>query len=254
MINNKTNCETITVDFDEFPSQPKEILYIFNQFILDSQKQAPLQSVDMDLNLIDQSDLDLSIGFRTSIPKGEHPLNWIVNHPPIIYKTGVLNGEIVTLPQQSRQVMFYESFDKSVFIDGEKYYEKCYLSHTAAGIELNIGKCLKLTIKDDSGVGSFAIGKQGRLQERIHDIKFISSLFEHKEISFGSDRPQYTIKLASINGKIDEIRSYLKFYQEIYEALTILGVNEPNLDLDSAQESDWRLINNIRKAVIKGKD
>lgn len=180
----------------------------------------------------------------------EHnPLEYITSNPvnilayvdglpePFFVGNDAARISTITLPQPS-----------DISVNGKVFYQS-FTREVKGNIQIvKIGKSLELTFERETpesiSVSANIELNADSLEEIIHEVEFIVSIFETKEIYFGENKLDFCKSIPSEDVK--EWRIKLKFWNEVKDLFELLHIDEPLNNIQAISDAE---INRLRTLI-----
>lgn len=234
------NQKTKNIVFKEFPDTDTEIMYIFDNFIIDSRKQHSTAKTGY-IKIGDDTKFD---SITLSATFSGTSLSCLFSYPLYIYgKNEELNIEIPL-----NRVMI-ESIQKSeklnIKVNDDDFLMNVTRKFGGTTRKIYIGNGFELDINN----GKFTFSPKGTVSEQIQDHHFFIALVKN---NFMFEMNGIKIKNKKENQiNIDEIEVQLKLLLEIEEFMARLNI-KASLDLENLSEAELAQFKTIKDAIIKG--
>lgn len=238
-----------TIELRKMPSDYQEVLKEF--FRIHIQRNNPIMDVN---DMPAKMNAVLAPAFEgeiTSLPYlATHPIDFLIktsDNQKFYPSTGPVSlhySDVIRKPVSVHNETYYDSFEILYDTDG---------IHFTVDDILTVIRPYKTTTEDGSPAkGHFQINVKPRLLSKyLQGLRFVLSLGEHKEISFG-ELHQDLPELNPMDSFFSDSRTNLAHWTKVQETLTLLGVSD-EFDIENLSDDELHYLNILVKGIYDKK-
>lgn len=258
------NTQSISITFNKFPNDKKEITDLLLSFYYDAQKQSSFINSEIPTieELIKQEQL-ACLSF--SIPNSQGKLN-LASIPrrlegKDLYIYADIKGGLGSVPvkciSQISHIQMNHTVDIPVSVNGVIYYTGLVKTITSDKILYRIGSSVTLSIPNtvkimDNNTGielKIVVELKGTLKEQINALKFLIPMLNEKRFEIGD--ANFPVNFSETELKklgVDEYPEILDGYKRILSVLEKLNVKK-DLPLNDFTDEDYRKLDILVGAI-----
>lgn len=248
--------KTRSTDLKIFPSDNKEKVDLFMNFLRDRELQAGIKNIKLmsveDLKRMDQLK-ELSFSFTTTRDDLNYPFEYLFNHSVYLYATVNLG---IKVPVDIMSNMYVEqTVNVPVSSNGIQHYDSYSIIHKKDLDELHFGKSTVFHFFKGAATFNFNFNLNGTLKQRIIDEAFLIDLLKSGSLSIG----EIVLPIKINNSKeleefdIESCKKHLEHLKNIQEALERVGVKD-ELDCHSLSYEDEVHLSMLINAFVDKKE
>lgn len=237
------NQKTKTIKLKEFPVYDlKEVRYLLHNFITNSRKQQSTAKKCF-INDFEMAKYD---SFVFSTPD---LLDYVFKVPTYIYGRKKDINIDIPIAKVYLESIGINKISMQVELDGTVFYNQVSIENTTNSTIIKFGASFSIQVCKDCTEKKcdFNYSGEGRLTERIQDLRFFINLLNTKSIKIGDIFVSESIKIEGYD--IEEIKKELDFYLSVQKLMNRLSINK-DIDLDMLDEEQFNNLTIIREAIM----
>lgn len=242
----KKNKAKVQVDIKPLPQNPQEVIEILYNFYMHLQKQRAFCLLKDDVPQKEFGITNITIPYSSPF-KDIDIEKVLLNLDSVSY----INKDGIDYPFEEVKpgdISAIKTFNQDVSVNGKVYFHQYEILRSKYGMELIIGKFIKLKLKEGEKI-TYTYETKGTLSECIHNLTFFIESMKYNSIFLGDQ----SITLDFESKGIEALESKLRFLQKLQKALDLCHL-EKELQLENLTDEDYRNIQILTQALIDHKD
>lgn len=246
----KDHQESFTVEFKAFPTEKKEMVDIFLNFLNHRKYQGNINQAGLpDEAVLKEKGIIKSYVIKCiSCEKPQNPMDLLFSSgKKFVYgDTKELGLGLIPLNEAS-EIKISNVMNQPVSILGRTFYQQISWSRDKFENKYLLGKSIEIKIEQNQSI-TFQYIPQGSLFERINDIEFLDALMKTKKFCIGEN--EFDLSDGNDEGSLSCL-DVLPHFKKLEKLIKQLEIKELfNFDLSDLTRFDDVLLNNLVTGLI----
>lgn len=243
-----------TVNFNAFPTEKKEMVDIFLNFLNHRKHQVNLIQTGLpDEAVLKKNGLIKRYVIKcTSCEKTKSPFDMLFSSgKQFVYgDTQELGLGLIPLNEAS-DIKIQQKLPKAVSVSGKVYYPEMAWERDETGTSYLFGNNVKIHITTDN-IATVLYNNKGSLQERINDLEFLKAFSQTNTLEIDGMAYPFKNKDQIEENSIEQDDTFLIQLKELEQLLDTLKIKEAfDFDLSELTEEDYYKLQMLAEGLIE---